>query len=154
MARWQSLRLADEKRGSKTLWLLAIGAFLIAASLVITVAVAWNFYSIRTATKWFLWSQRYKSEVLAQSGGASGELKHIEWDGWGWAGQDTTVYLVFDSTDSLSVAAANHASGKFNGIPCEVAQVSQLESYWYTVQFYTDEFWGRRNALDCRGLGR
>jgi len=105
MARWQSLRLADEKRGSKTLWLLAIGAFLIAASLVITVAVAWNFYSIRTATKWFLWSQRYKSEVLAQSGGAAGELKHIEWDGWGWVG-DTTVYLVFDSTDSLSVAAA------------------------------------------------
>ena len=67
---------------------------------------------------------------------------------------DTTVYLVFDSTDSLSVAAANHGPGKFNGTPCEVAQVGQLESNWYTVQFCTDEFWGRHNGLDCRGLGR
>lgn len=132
-----------------------IGALCIAAFLVISAAVAWNFYSIRTATKWFMWSQRYKSEVLAQSGGTAGELKHIEWDGWGFPGAgDTTVYLVFDSTDSLSVATANHGHGKFNGIPCEVAQVNQLESHWYTVEFYTDEFWGRRNALDCRGLGR
>jgi hypothetical protein len=148
------LQLAENNGRRKTPWIFwAIGSGAIVGCLVITVAVAWNFYSIRTATKWFLWSQRYKSEVLAQSGGAAGELKHIEWDGWGWVG-DTTVYLVFDSTDSLSVAAADHAPGKFNGIPCEVAQVSQLESHWYTVQFYTDEFWGRRNALDCTGLGR
>jgi hypothetical protein len=149
------LRLGEESRSSKRLWLFAaIGALFVAAFLVIAAAVAWNFYSIRTATKWFMWSQRYKSEVLAQPGRTAGELKHIEWDGWGWAGQDTTVYLVFDSTDSLSVAAANRAPGKFNGIPCEVAQVRQLESHWYTVRFYTDEFWGRRNALDCRGFGR
>jgi hypothetical protein len=150
------LRLTDENRHSKRLWLVAaIGALFIAASLVITAAVAWNFYSIRTAAKWFMWSQRYKREVLAQSGGTAGELKHIEWDGWGFPGAgDTTVYLVFDSTDSLSVAAANHGPGKFDGIPCEVAQVRQLERHWYTVQFYTDEFWGRHNALDCRGLGR
>ena|SRR5208283_2432312 len=57
-------------------------------------------------------------------------------------------------TDSLSAEAANHAPGKFNGIPCEVAQVRQLESHWYAVQFYTNEFWGRRNALDCTGFGR
>jgi uncharacterized iron-regulated membrane protein len=149
------LRLAKENRRSKWLWLFAaIGALFVVAFLVIaTAAIAWNIFSLRTATKWFMRSQRYKSEVLAQSGGTAGELKHIEWDGWGWAGQDTTVYLVFDSTDSLSMAAANHAPGKFNGIPCEVAQVRQLESHWYTVQFYTNEFWGRRNALDCRGVG-
>jgi len=147
------LRLADENQRSKTLWLFAaIGAFSIVASLVIAAAVASSFYSIRTAAKWSMWSQRYKSEVLAQPETAR-ELKHIEWDGWGWAGQDTNVYLVFDSTDSLSVAAATHAPGKFNGIPCEVARVHQLESHWYTVQFYTNEFWGRRNALDCTGFG-
>jgi hypothetical protein len=147
-------RLADENRRSKTLWLFAaIGAFFIVASLVIAAAVAWRFYSIRTTAKWSMWSQRYKSEVLAQPETAR-ELKHIDWDGWGWAGQDTNVYLVFDSTDSLSVAAANHASCKFNGIPCEVVQVHQLESRWYTVQFYTNELWGRRNALDCAGFGR
>jgi len=147
-------RLADENRRRKTLWLLgAIGAFSIVTSLIITAAVAWSFYPIRASAKWSMWSHRYKSEVLAQPEMAR-ELKHIDWDGWGWAGQDTNVYLVFDSTDSLSMAGANRASGKFNGIPCEVAQVHQLESHWYTVQFYTNEFWGRRNALDCTGFGR
>jgi hypothetical protein len=145
-------RLADMERSGRSLWLSsAIGAFFIFGSLIITAVVAWNFYSVRTSVKWFMWSQHYKTDVLAQPSGKASEFKHIEWDGWGWAGQDTTVYLVFDSTDSLSVAAANHASGKFNGLPCEVAQVGQLERHWYTVQFYTDEFWGRRNAQDCRG---
>ena len=103
-----------EFRRRKTLWLFAaIGAFSFVAFLVIAATVAWSFYSIRTAAKWSMWSQRYKSEVLAQSETAS-ELKHIEWDGWGWAGQDTNVYLVFDSTDSLLVAAANHAPDKIN----------------------------------------
>jgi len=78
-------------------------------------------------------------------------LKHIEWDGWGWGGQDTTVYLVFDPTNSLSAAAKVGQPGKFSGIPCEVFLVHRLESQWYTVQFYTNEFWGRRNALNCAG---
>lgn len=99
------------------------------------------------------WSHRYQNEVIAQSFNAPRvELKHIEWDGWGWAGQDTTVYLVFDPTDSLSTAARNHAQGKFTGIPCEVAGISQLDSHWYAVQFYTNEFWGRRNELDGTGF--
>ena len=119
---------------------------------LIAVAIAWNVYTIRTATRWFVWSHRYKAEVLAQPN-ATGELKHIEWDGWGWAGQDTTVYLVFDPTDSLSTASRNHRPGKFNGIPCEVPVVDRMEKNWYAVQFYTDEWWGRRNALNCTGLG-
>jgi hypothetical protein len=96
------LRLTGENRRSKTLWLVvAIGALLVAASLVIAAVVAWQFYSIRSAAKWFMWSQSYKREVLAQSGGTAGELKHIEWDGWGFPGAgDTTVYLVYDPTDS------------------------------------------------------
>ncbi len=145
------LQLADEHRRSKTLWLVAaIGVLLVAASLVITAAVAWQFYSIRSGTKWFMWSQRYKREVLAQSGGTAGELKHIEWDGWGFPGAgDTTVYLVYDPTNSLSAAAKSHQPGKFVGIPCTVPLVSRLESEWYAVRFYTDEWWGRRNALDC-----
>jgi hypothetical protein len=130
----------------------AAGGLLVAVFLVIAVAGTWNIYSIRIATKWLMWSRRYKNEVLAQSGRKAGELRHIKWDGWGWAGQDTTVYLVFDPTDSLSTAATSHAAGKFAGIPCEAAQVHQLESHWYSVQFYTNEFWGRRNALDCTGF--
>jgi hypothetical protein len=119
------------------------------ACLVTSWVVAWNFYTFRAATKWSLWSRSYESEVLSQRPSTSGELKHIEWDGWGWGGQDTTVYLVFDPKDSLSAAAASRRPGKFSGLPCEVFLVTRLENHWYTVQFYTDEFWGRRNSLNC-----
>ena len=60
-----------------------------------------------SAVKWLLYRHGYKAEVLAQPS-KNGELNHIEWDGWGWAGQDTTVYLVFDPTDSLSAAAKSN----------------------------------------------
>ena len=87
--------------------------------------------------------------MTSQLGGAAiryGKMeKHIEWDGWGWAGQDTTAYLVFDPADSLSSVAATHQSGKFAGIPCKVPNVSQLESQWYVVTFYTNQNWGRCN---------
>jgi hypothetical protein len=100
--------------------------------------------AIRTAARWLASSRDYKEKVLSQSV-PSGELKHIEWDGWGWAGMDTTMYLVFDPTDSLSEAASSHQSGKFNGIPCQVQRVRRLESSWYTVLLYTNEFWDRCN---------
>jgi hypothetical protein len=93
--------------------------------------------------RWLVWSRFYKAEVLAQPNSANEELKHIEWDGWGWATMDTTVYLVFDPTDSLSQAARNRQPGKYSGIPCEVFLVRRLESHWYTVWFYTNYEWGR-----------
>jgi hypothetical protein len=138
----------DRNRSKSRSWLYAALVLLF----LIAVAIAWNFYTIRTAARWFVRSHRYKAEVLAQPN-ATGELKHIEWDGWGWAGQDTTVYLVFDPTDWLSTASRNHRPGKFNGIPCEVPVVDRMEKNWYAVQFYTHEWWGRRNALNCTGLG-
>src|SRR5580698_10876482 len=67
--------------------------------------------------RWLIWSRSYKAEVLAQPDSSNEELKHIEWDGWGWAGMDTTVYLVFDPTDSLSRADPRHPE-KYKGIPC------------------------------------
>ena len=64
--------------------------------------------------RWLVWSRSYKAEVFAQRNSANGELQHIEWDAWGWGGEDTTVYLVFDPTDSLSAASQEHRPGKFN----------------------------------------
>src|ERR1700735_3317046 len=82
-------------------------------------------------------SRGYKSRVLPQV--PNEQLKHVEWDGWGFAGAgDTTEFLVFDPADSLAGAAKNHSSGRFSGIPCEVPEVRRLESEWYTVRFYTD----------------
>jgi hypothetical protein len=117
-----------------------LGAFI-----VISAVFVWNFSAIRSTARWLIWSRGYKSQVLSQPATTNGELKHIEWDGWGWAGQNTTVFLVFDPTDSLSVAARNHQPGKFNGIPCEVFLVRRLESHWYTAQFYTNEYWHQCN---------
>ena len=83
----------------------------------------------------------YKAEFLAQSS-VSGQLKHIEWDGWGGtAVGDWTVYLVFDPTDSLSAAARSRASGKFSGIPGDVDEVRRLESHWYSVTLAMNEWW-------------
>jgi hypothetical protein len=69
---------------------------------------------IRTFTRWFLWSGRYKNKVLAQPASVNGALKHIE---------DFSVFLVFDPADSLSAPAKSRQSGKLNGIPCEVSSV-------------------------------
>jgi hypothetical protein len=116
---------------------------------ILSFIVFRNHYAIRNTARWSLLSRRYKAEILAQSDPANGELKHIEWDGWGFPGAgDTTVYLVFDPTDSLAAAADRHQPGKFAGIPCKVPRVSRLENRWYAVLFYTDERWGKPNR-DC-----
>jgi hypothetical protein len=122
----------------------------LAAFVIILAAVLWNIYSMRSTVRWLVWSQRYKSEVLAQRS-AKDQLQHIECDGWGMAGQDTTVYLVFDPTDSLSTALTRDNSSEHHGVPCAAAQVHRLERQWYAVQFYTNESWGGTNALKCTG---
>jgi hypothetical protein len=80
--------------------LLALSVIAVIASVLI-----WNFSEVKNEARWLLSSRHYKSEVYAQLAPTRGEFKHIEWDGWGWAGQDTTAYLVFDPADSLSLAA-------------------------------------------------
>jgi hypothetical protein len=125
------------QRNKKLRLFITIGIFSLAIFLII---IAWSCSStIRTAVRWPVRAERYKSEVLAQPR-VTGEFKHVEWDGWGWASQDTTVYLIFDPTDSLSTPARNQQPGKFDGIPCEVFVVKELERNWYLVQFYTDEW--------------
>ncbi len=78
---------------------------------------------------------------MAQPLPSDGQLRHIEWDVWGFAGQYNVTYLVFDPFDALAAAAGDGASGKFPGIRCEVASVHRLESHWYMVRFYTNTAW-------------
>jgi hypothetical protein len=100
--------------------------------------------AIRSTARWLIWSHDYKTQVLAQPSPPNGQLKHIEWDGWGMFGMDTSAFLVFDPADSLSVAASNNQSGRFNGIPCEVFRVRRLESHWYTEIYYTGpSYWDK-----------
>jgi len=100
-----------------------------------------NMITVRTYARWFLESGPYKARLLARPEPGDGQLRHLEWDGWGWAGMDTNVYLVFDPTDSLAGAAGSHSAGKFNGIPCRVPRVRRLEHNWYSIEFYTDTSW-------------
>jgi hypothetical protein len=116
-------------------------AIILAMSIAVFVFDHLNPIAIRSTARWLVWSRDYKAEVLKQTQPANGELKHIEWDGWGMFAQNTLIFLVFDPTDSLLRAAKNHQPGKFDGIPCEVPLVRRLESHWYAVVFYTSQGW-------------
>jgi hypothetical protein len=117
------------------LMVLLISALLVVSRPVFGIPTAFN------SARWLIWSRSYKSAVLSQPDSENGYLKHVEWDYWGWSGQETEVYVVFDPMDSLFQAASTHKPSKYSGIPCEVFRVRRLESHWYTVQFYTDEGW-------------
>ena len=112
---------------------------------VLSVPLFKNYLAVRSAARWLIWSDDYKARVVAQPAPANGDLKHLDWDGWGWGGENTEVYLVFDPTDSLAAAAGSHQPGKFNGLPCEVDRVFRLESNWYAAQFYTGTDWDHCN---------
>lgn len=97
--------------------------------------------------RWILLSRDYRARVLAQPTPRNGELKHAEWDGWGFAGMETTVFLVFDPTNSLTRALGAKAPVKSPGLPCGVVRVRRLATQWYAVLFYTETYWGEG---DCR----
>jgi uncharacterized membrane protein len=104
-----------------------------------------NVDALHGFTQWHLHSNKFRTQLMAQSDPANGEFKHIEWDVSGYAGNETIVYLVFDPNDSLSAEARSHSSGKFSGIPCEVDRIHRLESHYYTVVFYTETGWDSCN---------
>ena len=115
-------------------------------ALVGFVAISWTLErseaTLRPSLRWLLWSQQYKAQLMTQPDPANGELKHLEWDAWGFVPSGFTVtYLVFDPSDSLATAAKTKIPGRFGGIPCEVPGVFRLEKQWYGVRFYTDEDW-------------
>jgi hypothetical protein len=128
------------------IFVLKFRAQALASSSMIAIFLAgsWIFFrvsdDVRTTARWLFESRIFKNDILAQHE-VRGELKHAEWDSWGFAGMDTTAYLVFDPDDSLAAASTKNVPGKYDGIPCEVPTVRRLESRWYAVQFYTNTDW-------------
>lgn len=109
---------------------------------LISALIFRHFSEVRDASRWLFQAKTYKASVSALPVPPNGEFRHVEWEGWGFAGVgDTTVYLVVDPSDSLSKSARDHLSGKFKGILCAVYRVHRLEKHWYTVSFYTDTSW-------------
>lgn len=96
---------------------------------------------LRFKGRWLLNSRTYKAEVMALPAPKSGELQHMEWDGWGMTGSETNVYLVFDPNDSLALATKGKAYSNVPGLPCDVWQIHRLESHWYSVVFFTNADW-------------
>ena len=95
---------------------------------------------LRSEIRW--WSSRpvWKQRVLGQRDDP-GQLKHLDWDGWGMFAQDTEVYLVYDPTDQLRNTTDTVGGKHGPGLPCEVWKVWRLEPHWYNVVFFTNTSW-------------
>jgi len=119
--------------------LLAISSFFAIAEF--TTAWSFDYFGWHSRAKWLLSSSEYKTKMMSEPIAQDGSLRHLEWDGWGFAGSDTTVYLVFDPKNQLVPTSNIGRSGKYQGIPCEVYRVRRLEQDWYIVQFYTEQDW-------------
>jgi hypothetical protein len=130
--------MSSGKRGLKVVGIALSALLILMTSASIVLRPIFGYPAPINTVRWLLWSRAYKARVLGQPESPTGQLKHIEWDGWGMAGQDNTVYLVFDPANSLSQATTSHQPGKYPMIPCEVATVKQLENRWYTVRMYTN----------------
>jgi hypothetical protein len=122
-------------------WSQAVAVLvMLSVFVLVSAAVLKSADALRTSFRWLFWSHHYKSQMVAQSAPADGELRHIVWEATGFAGvANDTDYLVFDPSDSLS---KTRMPGRPNGLPCVVWRVRRLERSWYTVSFYTDEEWG------------
>jgi hypothetical protein len=116
-------------------------ALLVFAIWALSDFVYFHNFQIRTFTRWTLFSHRYQNQVLAQPEPLDGSLKHMEWDGWGWAGMDFSVFLVFDPADSLAEFAKAGRFGNVPRLPCDVSEIRQLGPHWYIVMFdgYVDQ---------------
>lgn len=91
--------------------------------------------------RWWCWGGYYQRLILAQPAQV-GELRHVEWDGWGIAGIETEAYLVFDPDDVVPSRAGLRESGQIRGIPCGVANTDRLSAHWSIVTMYTNTDWG------------
>jgi hypothetical protein len=129
MRLWDSNRRMD---GLAMIAIFGITAFFVSAKSL----------DLRYDTQWILNSKSYKTQLLSKPENPDEGLKHIEWDGSGFAGvANNHTYLVYDPGDKLSADAKAGPSGKLPGIPCKVVEVQRMESHWYSVQFYTDTSW-------------
>src|SRR3984885_16042852 len=63
--------------------------FVVMVYLLASILLLSNYSLVRDHVRWFLLSGSYKAKVLAQS--PNEQLKHAEWDGWGFAGAGDTM---------------------------------------------------------------
>ena len=94
---------------------------------------------LRPWARWLVASRKYTSLVLNQQPNPLTGLRYAEWDGWGWAGMDTSVELVYDPTDTLGREIKNNPRGRFTEVAEKTAFVQRLGPGWYSLTLYTGE---------------
>jgi hypothetical protein len=106
----------------------------------VTFAMSCSATRLRPWARWLIFSNTYKSQVLAQTITSQNDLRFVQWDGWGWAGMETNVYLIYDPSDKLKVRT-NRVPGKKSVEITEKSQfIQRLEHNWYSATLYTDEY--------------
>jgi hypothetical protein len=116
--------------------------------IAVTSLIIVNQAQLRRHILWLIWSNRYKTQALANSTRANTELKHIGWEGDGWgsgATGDWMGYVVFDPSDSLAAATKTSTPTTYQGIPCTVIAVRRLEKHWYSVVLEMNKFWDKKH---------
>lgn len=121
--RWMSLRTV----------LVVLGFWGISAPMFLSTE------HLRPWARWLVSSQQYTSLVMKQQPDPQTGLRYAEWDGWGWAGMDTSVELVYDPTDTLGREVKDNPEGRFAELAEKTAFVQRLGPGWYSLTLYSGD---------------
>lgn len=105
----------------------------------VSIAMFLSTTHLRPSARWIASSGRYKDLVLSQAPDPQTGLRSVEWDGWGWAGMDTSVELVYDPSDTLAHEIRYDPQGHFADVAQKTAFVQRLGRGWYSLTLYTGE---------------
>ena len=98
-------------------------------------------YFFRVHGRWLFLATSSKKQLLAQPLPPDGELRHLDWDGWGMFAQDTEVYLVNDPANATMRFNRTQNGLRAKGVPCSFWKAYRLEPHWYAVVFFTSTGW-------------
>ena len=130
------------RKQRRLLWIgCTLASFVIAVSLIQR-----DSNGLRIEAKWIRHRDTYEAALSGQMRTDSRLLRHMDWDDWGFAGNENFAFVVRDPTDSLAYAAATGASGTYRGLPCPVFRVIKLEPHYYDVLFFTNSYWNQCEA--------
>jgi hypothetical protein len=87
------------------------------------LAVDEHWDDTRSELRWLVGSRSWKAKVMQQPVRTDSGMRCAIWDGWGFAGEDTDVYLVYSPNDGLR----NYSASSLNGLPQPVSNVQRLE---------------------------
>jgi hypothetical protein len=127
-------RLFFKKWTSYRTWIAVI------AFLCISFAMGCSVTHLRPWARWLISSASYKSQVLSQPAADPSGIRLIDWDGWGWAGSGTDVFLVYDPSDTLTSNNSQEKGKKSVEISKKAQFIQRLERNWYSATLYTNEY--------------